>query len=33
LTRQPVPWEKEEEIPQKISSKKRTTTKKSIKTH
>ncbi|MFL2705690.1 MAG: endopeptidase La [Gammaproteobacteria bacterium] len=33
LTRQPVPWEKEEEITQKTSSKKRTTTKKSIKTH
>ena len=33
LTRQPVPWEKDEEIPQKSSSKKRTTPKKSIKTH
>tara|TARA_B100001250_G_scaffold251851_1_gene216532 strand:+ start:3878 stop:6274 length:2397 start_codon:yes stop_codon:yes gene_type:complete len=33
LTRQPVPWEKEEEITQKTSSKRRTTTKKSIKTH
>ena len=33
LTRQPVPWEKDEEIPQKSSSKKGTTPKKSIKTH
>ena len=33
LTIQPVPWEKDEEIPQKSTSKKGTTPKKSIKTH
>jgi ATP-dependent Lon protease len=33
LTRQPVPWEKEEEIPQKVSTKKKQSSKKSIGTH
>ena len=33
LTSQPVPWEKEEEIPAKVSSKKKETSKKSIGTH
>ncbi len=33
LTSQPVPWEKEEEIPEKVSSKKKETSKKSIGTH
>ena len=33
LTRQPVPWEKEEEIPNKVSTKKRSNHKKSIGTH
>ena len=33
LTSQPVQWEKEEEIPEKVSSKKKETSKKSIGTH
>ena len=33
LTSQPVPWEKEEEIPPKVSSKKKQSSKKSIETH
>jgi len=33
LTSQPVPWEKQEEISEKISSKKNETSKKSIGTH
>ena len=33
LTRQPVPCEKEEEIPQKVSTKKKQSSKKSIGTH
>ena len=33
LTTQPVPWEKEEEIPNKVSTKKRSNQKKSIGTH
>ena len=33
LTSQPVPWEKEVEIPEKVSSKKKETSKKSIGTH
>ena len=33
LTSQPVPWEKEDEIPEKVSSKKKESSKKSIGTH
>ena len=33
LTSQPVPWEKEVEIPEKVSSKKKETSKKSLGTH
>ena len=33
LTRQPVPWEKEEDIPQKVSNRRRSSSKKSIGTH
>ena len=33
LTSQPVPWEKEEEILEKVSSKKKQSSKKSIETH
>jgi ATP-dependent Lon protease len=33
LTRQPIPWEKEEESPEKVSAKKNRSQKKTIETH